>query len=351
MKRVVFLIAHLGDGGAERVTALLVNYFVKHGYDIELIVFSKKYNEYEIDSEIKLHYLPSKPSKVEDVAVKVVELRRLLKTIQPDYVVSLGFSYRFLFFGYLMKKYKFILSERNAPQFQNSSWYDMAIAKYCLKNAVSVVFQTEEARDFYESVIQQKSVVIPNPIKPDLPESYLGNIEKRVIAVCRLNKQKNIPLLFRAFKKLIAEFSEYILEIYGRGELEDELINYAKTLQISENVKFMGIYPDIHNRILSACMFVSSSDYEGISNSMLESLALGLPCVCTDCPVGGAREFIIDGVNGLLVPTGDENALYLAMKKIIENPDKTTKMLQSAKAIRNRLAVDNIGQMWMELMP
>ena len=97
-------------------------------------------------------------------------------------------------------------------------------------------------------------------------------------------------------------------------------------------------------------MFVSSSDYEGMSNSMLEAMAMGLPCVCTDCPAGGARAVIKDGENGLLTPVGDSHALYLAMKKIAENPGLANKLSQNSVKIRNKQSVDKIIKKWMELI-
>ena len=68
-------------------------------------------------------------------------------------------------------------------------------------------------------------------------------------------------------------------------------------------------------------MFVSSSDFEGISNSMLEALGMGLPVVVTDCPVGGARMVIKSGENGILVPVGDTQAMYEAMRSVLKDPD------------------------------
>ena len=97
-------------------------------------------------------------------------------------------------------------------------------------------------------------------------------------------------------------------------------------------------------------MFVSSSDFEGMSNSMLEAMALGLPCVCTDCPAGGARAVIKDGENGLLTPVGDSHALYLAMKKVAENPELAAKLSKNSVKIREEQSVDKIIKKWMELI-
>ena len=97
-------------------------------------------------------------------------------------------------------------------------------------------------------------------------------------------------------------------------------------------------------------MFVSSSNYEGMSNSMLEAMAMGIPCVCTDCPAGGARAVIKDGKNGLLTPVGDAHALCKAMKRIAKNPDLASKLSQNSVKIRETQSVEKIIEEWMELI-
>jgi GalNAc-alpha-(1->4)-GalNAc-alpha-(1->3)-diNAcBac-PP-undecaprenol alpha-1,4-N-acetyl-D-galactosaminyltransferase len=350
MPTIVFLIAHLGGGGAERVTVSLANYFSRKGYKVHLIIFSDKYNEYVIDEGITKYVLPRHQNKVVDVLKKVSRLRQLLKNINPKYVCSLGFSYRYLFLGNLMNKYRFILSERNAPKYQYPQKIDLEIVKYCLNRAYHIVFQTEEAKSFFSDTIQSKSTIIPNPIKEGLPKPYVGEREKRIVAYSRLSEQKNIPLLLRSAKTFFESFPEYILEICGRGECEDELKEYSKTLGIDDKVFFMGFTKDIHSQILKAKMFVSSSDYEGISNSMLESMAIGLPCVCTDCPVGGARMFIKTGENGILVPVRDEKALTDAMVQITTDEFLEQKLSQNASFIREQLTVESICRKWEEVL-
>ena len=93
-----------------------------------------------------------------------------------------------------------------------------------------------------------------------------------------------------------------------------------------------------------------ASDYEGISNAMLEAMALGLPVVCTDCPVGGARMFIRNGENGWLTPVGDENALASAMLRVIEQPFGQTQLDCSARRLRHDLSSVEISKMWKELL-
>ena len=97
-------------------------------------------------------------------------------------------------------------------------------------------------------------------------------------------------------------------------------------------------------------MFVSSSDFEGMSNSMLEAMAIGLPVVCTDCPAGGARAIIQDHENGLLVPIKDANRLYLAMKEIIEKPELAEKLSTNAVRIRETQSEMAIMRQWQALI-
>ena len=97
-------------------------------------------------------------------------------------------------------------------------------------------------------------------------------------------------------------------------------------------------------------MYVSSSDYEGISNSMLEAMAIGMPVVCTDCPIGGAKATIKDGENGLLVPIKDADALYMGMKKVIEDKALADKLSHNAAKLRDELSLDKITDRWIELL-
>lgn len=350
MKTVAFLIAHLGGGGAERVTVSVANYFCNHDYDVHLIIFSDKYNEYTVDKKIKKYYLDKSDKKLFDVIKKVHSLRNILDRIHPEYVCSLGFSYRFLFVGGLMSKYNFVLSERNDPRQMYTNKIDMEIVKYCLRRAKHVVFQTKDAQNFFSKKIQEHSVVIPNPIKEDLIPAYHGKREKRVVAYSRLNYQKNIPMMLRAFKKFVSDHSEYVLEIYGRGEAEEELKHYTSELGINDKVVFCGFQKNVHEKISTAMCFLSTSDFEGISNSMLESLAIGLPCICTDCPVGGAAMFIHHGKNGFLTRVGNEDDVVKYLCEMADSEELVNNMSIEAGKIRIELTMDRICGQWMELM-
>lgn len=93
-----------------------------------------------------------------------------------------------------------------------------------------------------------------------------------------------------------------------------------------------------------------SSDYEGISNSLLEAMGMGMPVVSTDCPCGGSRMCIQDGVNGLLVPVGQPDALCMAMERMAGEEDQAAKMGKEASKVRERFSLQSILKQWLDLL-
>ena len=106
----------------------------------------------------------------------------------------------------------------------------------------------------------------------------------------------------------------------------------------------------MHEKMKSAVIYVSSSNYEGISNAMLEALAIGVPVICTDCPAGGARTYIQDGINGYLVPVGDEDALCEKLNELYRDKKIQDRFSEGSKRIRSDLSMEKIGAKWEMLL-
>lgn len=351
MKKIAILIAHLGNGGAERVSVNLANALAEKKYDVTAIIFHRGDEEYKLTDSVKTIYLENADEKP-NTFKKIIRLRKNLKKIKPDYVIELGFAMAYIIVGGLINKYKYIFSMRNDPQMsmKNAKTIFAHFGNYYFRHAKNVVFQTADAKAYYPEDIQAKGVIIPNPIKINLPERFAGERKHIIVAFSRLNKQKNIPMMLDAFKLFLHDFPDYKLKIYGRGEELENLQQYAQQLQIESSVEFCGFSRNIHKEILDNMMYVSSSDYEGISNSMIEALGIGMPCLCTDCPAGGARMFIEDGVNGLLSPVGDAQLFYENMVKLASNPELCEKFSQNAVKIKETLSSSKIADQWEALI-
>ena len=209
-----------------------------------------------------------------------------------------------------------------------------------------MIFQTEMAKSFFPDAIQKKGVVLKNPVDAQrIPEQYTGERERVIVGAGRLSQQKNMPLLLKAFARFAPNHPEFKLRIFGEGELREELTELARSLQIAGQVELPGRSTALLEKMNSSAMFVLSSDYEGMPNVLLEAMCMGMPCISTDCPSGGPRELIKDGVNGLLVPVGDEAALYEAMERMADRVF-ATQLADAAYEIREELTSRDVFVSW-----
>ena len=331
-KEIIIVTISLGNDGAERILTELARQWVHDGHHITVIQTSpNRYgNEYALEEgieQIEIHTTSS--NKVIRFMQEIKELIKILKT-RPN-ATCLSF----------LSASSFILSI--------SSWF-IKNRDFAFRFADALVFQTEDARSYFPKSVQNRGVIIPNPINGKLPPPIEGEREKTIVTACRLHPQKNLPMMINAFSMLADEFPEYKLVIYGQGVLEDELRAQIKSLNLENRILLPGFASNILEKVAPCSMFVSSSDFEGISNSMLEALGMGLPVVVTDCPVGGARMVIKSGENGILVPVGDTQAMYEAMRSVLKDPALASKLSQNAIKVRDEFPLWKIAKRWLEVL-
>ncbi len=353
-REIIFVTLHLTDGGAERVTAELISEWARTDYKI--IVVQLRPNEFSnrYDMPDGVEYIDSRLGKnrymnmVRNIKCLVQAMRQhanapvLCFVKKAIWVVGIAS---------LFTRNRIVLSERNDPN-STPPKHGMVrkLVHWSFRRADACVFQTIDARDYFPEVVKKKGVIIPNPINPNLPKRYEGKREKIIVAAGRLDHQKNFAMLIRAFALLHEDFSDYQLIIYGRGALEDELKKLSEHLGVSKFVDFPGFSDNIYQDMLKCAVYVSSSDYEGISNSMLEALAMGIPSVVTDCPIGGARMIIKNGVNGILVPVGDEKAMSEGIKKILSDPFFAETLGKEAYKLRSEFPIEKIAKEWLDVL-
>lgn len=399
MKKVAFVLPGMCGGGAERVAALLANEFKKNQIDVRYLLTHAKRDEVircDLSDEVPL-ILFTEQMKPESAGYKakskllqivssllckpfetikkpvparfaklsitsqysqeIKHLRGMLKA-EPDLTV-IAFLQPTIPITLLASRglqNRIIVSERADPNRLMKKRYGRKFIEKYYTRADVAVFQTEDAENTYPKRIADKGVVISNPLKTGLPEPYHGERSKSITTFCRISKQKNLPVLIDAFAMLHKEHSEYQLRIIGDAS-NDEGIEVMDTLNkmisgyaIEDAVIFEPFNANVHEAIIKDAMYVNSSDYEGISNAMLEAMAIGMPVVCTDCPIGGAKATITDGVNGLLVLIKDAEALYIAMKRIIEDQALADKLSANAARIIEELSLSAIADRWVKLL-
>ena len=120
------------------------------------------------------------------------------------------------------------------------------------------------------------------------------------------------------------------------------------TLEIQNKVFLMGATSDVGKALQTADLFVLSSDYEGMPNALMEAMAVGVPCLSTDCPCGGPRELIKNEKEGILVPVGNVNVMENAISSILNNRDKLDEMGLNAKCRADFFKPNVILKEWKE---
>lgn len=342
-KKIVIVVPSLNGGGAERVLVTLANNLVKRGYNIVFALTRTNQIDYILDDKIKVYFNENNSSFINQIYF----IREILKKMKGYFVISF-FTYQNIYtlIANIGLKNKLIISERNDPRQTVKGKLMNYVRSILYPLCYKIVFQTEDAKKYFRKSIQKKGVIIENPIKDNLPERYNGSREKKLVAFSRLTKQKNISMMLDACKLVFEIHPEYDLDIYGAGEMEDQLKEYAISLNIADNVNFKGFSTNIHRDIIKATTYLSSSLYEGISNSMLEAMAIGMPCICTDCPVGGARKYINSYDNGILIPVNDSKKMAQAIIEVIENETLRNKLSINATKIKWDLSIDKILDEW-----
>ncbi len=350
MKKIVFVMEQLCGGGAERVTAALANEMCNHS-EIHLITYRSEMKEYSIDTRVIRHNMGELTgNRINNIRARITFLRNTISAISPDCVLSLAMPQTviLLTIALMGKHIPLVLSERNDPNRFPTSRLARLLRLWAYTACSGVVFQTHDAQNYFPQHIRKKSVVICNPISSNLPSRYEGNREPRIINCCRLHQQKNLDLLIEAFSDIAMEFQDVSLEIWGEGPERERLENKIRETNMDQRIHLPGYSNNIYAEMRKCSMFVSSSDYEGISNSMLEAIALGVPTICTDCPIGGAREMIRDGVNGLLVPTANRAALAAAMRRVLLDQALAERMSQNGYKLRYEISAVTIAEKWLD---
>lgn len=351
---IIFVTIAMKGGGTERVIAVLSNYFAEQKLDVMIMMIAGNKVEYSLNPAIRLTSVadPTGGNNIERLK-RIIKIRRTIKQNKNATVYAMGtVASLFTLFAAIGLKNKIVVSERNDPNRVNHRPITSMIKNIrnlLYRRAYKVIFQTEDAKECFPKYIKNKSFIIPNPVSAELPEICSGKREKTVVTVGRLTSQKNHKMLINVFALFLKEYNEYTLKIYGTGELEKELSEQISSLGLQNEIELCGFKEDIYNEINNAGIYVSSSNWEGISNSLVEALALGIPTIATDCPVGGTRMCMKDGINGFIIPTDDEKALLEKMCLLASDEKLASEISKRAITIRQEYSESKIADMWRNL--
>lgn len=344
--KIVFVVPDMAGGGTERVISLLANEYVKRGIETAILSFAGNQQSYPLDDRVETVSagMPSGGNPVVRLH-RLFFMREYFKKNRNCYIFSFStIGTGFVVLATLFHKRRMLVSERSDPRAYDRKRY----RDFFYGFADCLVCQTEEAVKCFPKKLQKKARVIGNPVDNAVPMPFEGTRSKRITTAGRLEEVKNHKMLIEAFGMFSEAFPDYTLDIYGKGSLEEELKRFASDRGLASSVIFHGFCSDVKEEIRDSSIFVLSSNYEGVSNSMIEAMAMGIPVIATDCPIGGSRTYIEDGVNGLLVPIKDPVSLSEAMKRLAGDPELADDLSNNAATIRDKCSMEKIADQMLE---
>ena len=353
MKKLMIVTHKMSGGGCERVIAQLLSCFARDGIECKLVTECGVPSFYDLPESVEQIYLTFDQTLPAGKIPKAYrKLRKLVKQERPDVVLAMPEKVNVWTVLYLLGTgVPVVVSERNDPHRHPESKIKRLLRRLVYPFAKGFIFQTKDAARYFSRAIQKRGVVLDNPLDTSrIPARYEGERKRNVVAAGRLHEQKNFDLLIRAFARFYKTHHDYSLVIYGEGPEKERLQNTASSLGIAGAVELAGQSKTLLTDINDSGMFVLSSDYEGMPNVLIEAMACGLPCIATDCPIGGVRSLLSSGENGLLIPVGDEDALYEAMRKLADDESYAAWLGQRAAGVRNRLDEALVAANWREYL-
>lgn len=351
MKKIAFVTRVLSSGGAEGVLARIVKGCVAQGMDCLVIAVQPTEGPSIMPPEARTLVL-SGANSLKEKWNTYRQVRRSVKEFGAEVVLSMPEDIGiYALTGMLFSGIPVVVSERNNPWVMPAKKISRILRRLVYPFAKGLIFQTERAASFFTKGQQKKGIVLPNPLDLSrLPAVYTGVREKTVISAGRLDSQKNFPLLIRAFARFHQRHPEYTLTIYGEGKERQALETLATEMLPEGSWALPGKVSDLPYRLAQAEIFALSSDYEGVPNVLIEAMAVGTPAVSTDCAPGGAAALIENGVNGLLVPVGEEEALAAGLCRLAEDWEAAMAMAEKAVSVREMLDGETVTARWLDYL-
>lgn len=341
-KHICFIIPTISAGGAERVVSILANHLASKKYTVSIVCLVNDV-VYPIDKRVHLIFPDFKILRKLSTLLNVIRYyRKIIRSIQPDIIISfLEFYNEILMLSLLgINKYVY-LCDRNNPLLKIGSFAQLFLRKKLYPRANGIIVQTRRAEEFIkENSLSKNILVLPNPIS-DIYVEWNPGRNKIITCIGRLEPQKNHKYLLDVFSGV--ENGEWVLQFVGDGSLRGELVEYVKKLKLESKVRFLGLRSDIQEILAGSTIFAFPSLWEGFPNSLLEAMAVGVPCISNNCETGPS-ELIVDGDNGFLIDVGDVESFRGKLTQLMLDENLRKRFSDNGKKVRELYNVEGISR-------
>lgn len=361
--RVLIFIHSLHGGGAERVAADLSAHWVEQGREVMLVTQAPADGDvYTLDPRVQRRVLNTvgEGGGLRGVLAnvrRVAALRALIKSFRPDIVLGMMTTASVLaVIAARGLRCRVIATEHTHPPSQTLSGMWQRLRRLTYPRAARVVALTRGTADWLDTHVPgSRLAVIPNPVHWPLPRSEpvvaptVRPERKYVLGVGRLHADKGFDVLIEAFARVAQDHPDWDLILLGEGNERSDLQARIDAAGLAERIQMPGRVGNVGDWYAAAHLYALSSHFEGLSNTLLESMASGLMAVSFDCDTG-PREIIRDQVDGVLVrPVGDAISLSKALSRMMEDPAGRARMGELAQNVRERFSAEHVLDLWQKV--
>jgi glycosyltransferase involved in cell wall biosynthesis len=380
--RITLVITTLDGGGAERVAVNMANYWAAKEWGVTILTtdFRDQSSGYSLHPRVthldlgspRFNHLPadlqasapivglindcseSERAVLIPRTTEILKLGEVISSTAPDVVISYMDRTNI---RVLMATHgaglPVIVTEQCDPNENciGAEWELLRRRLYPQASYVTVL--TEESLDYFSSVAGIRGRVIPNAVTPtfvsssdEMPRQKNGRL---LLAMGRLDHQKGFDLLLRAFALVAERHPDWSLEILGEGPARPYLEECVQSRGLAGRVRLPGFTRRPFDAMRRADLFVLSSLDEGFGNVLVEAMACGVAVVSFDCP-SGPRHIIRHGVDGILVPPRDAQAMAAALDRLMGDEAERSQLAAKAPEVAERFGPEKIMGMWEALV-
>lgn len=300
---------------------------------------------------VKVHRLTCKSKRYIKYFEMVRGIKRIISLVKPDCIISFLFAINAMVGIALgIKKIPFITSERSNPFAIRPHGIFVPMLHYAYRKSERIVVLFDAFKALENEKYIDKTITISNPVPKCPIYEYNTDYSEGLnyVTIANYSEVKGYDVLIRAFAKLVKEYPNSKLEIYGK-DTNDSIKKLIEEYRMENNIFLMGYVLDVNKVLQKNDIYVLSSRHEGFPNSLCEAMSAGKACIATRCHAG-MTELISDGEDGILVSVDDVDELTAAMSLFYKDNSLIRKYGNKARRIADKYRTDVIINKWVALI-
>ncbi len=357
MKKLLYITTNLqGSGGVSRILSVKLNHLIEtYGYTIHVITTNNKYDTffYEFNSNIVFHKIDFKDFGLRHLFKYKMRLQEIVNKINPNVIINCDNGFKGALLPFLINTKAALIYERHGSRYIKTNTHvenlkkhfaDFLLDRSLDKYKAFIVLNEEEKKQWNGNNVK----VLSNPLWFKSQQNINALHNKIALAIGRHSIEKQFDIMLKIWQKVIVDFPDWTLEIYGEKDGESKLEKLVKELNLDNHVKLFKPTKNIDLVYSKGSMLLNTSSSEAFGMTIIEAMAFGLPVIAFDKTLG-PKSLIKNVNNGFLIKNSDILAYANKIKLLIQDDMLRQEMGKNAKESIKKFNLKNIMLKWHEL--